>query len=198
MVDKDFIKLENLSLDELVGVVNLYPWFGTARRELCSRMSKIGGNEWGERDYATAALYVADRRKIYDILRAATVTDCSDKDIEKILQSFTSTKEEQSEKRRVRAVGGDFFSQDQYDAVKHEDDNVFASYASKTKSLEPRPKSEDAILEKFCTEALAQIYLEQGYYEQAKHIYSKLILRYPEKNAYFADLIEKLGHLTDN
>ena len=34
---------------------------------------------------------------------------------------------------------------------------------------------------------------DQGYYEQAKDIYSKLILAYPEKNAYFAALIEKLN-----
>ena len=44
----------------------------------------------------------------------------------------------------------------------------------------------------FCTEALAQIYAEQGYYEQARAIYSQLSLRFPEKSAYFAALIEKL------
>ena len=44
----------------------------------------------------------------------------------------------------------------------------------------------------FCTETLAQIYAEQGYNEQAKQIYSKLSLRYPEKSVYFASLIEKL------
>ena len=43
-----------------------------------------------------------------------------------------------------------------------------------------------------CTETLAQIYAEQGYPERAKVIYSKLSLRYPEKNTYFAALIRKL------
>ena len=33
---------------------------------------------------------------------------------------------------------------------------------------------------------------QQGYTEQAKFIYSKLSLRYPEKSAYFASLIENL------
>ena len=41
--------------------------------------------------------------------------------------------------------------------------------------------------------ALAQIYAEQGYYDQAKRIYSRLLLKNPEKNAYFAALIEKFG-----
>ena len=45
------------------------------------------------------------------------------------------------------------------------------------------------------TETLAQIYAEQGYYEQAKNIYSKLILAYPEKSAYFASLIQKIEEL---
>jgi len=54
-------------------------------------------------------------------------------------------------------------------------------------------KSEQEVLDAFCTETLAQIYVDQGYYEQAKFIYSKLLLRYPEKNAYFAALIQKLG-----
>ena len=44
----------------------------------------------------------------------------------------------------------------------------------------------------FCTETLAWIYAGQGYREEAKKIYSRLMLRYPEKSAYFASLIEKL------
>ena len=35
-------------------------------------------------------------------------------------------------------------------------------------------------------------YLDQGYKDKAKEIYSKLSLRYPEKSAYFAALIEKI------
>jgi hypothetical protein len=32
MVENDYIDLKKLNLDELNGVVNLYPWFGGARR----------------------------------------------------------------------------------------------------------------------------------------------------------------------
>ena len=39
---------------------------------------------------------------------------------------------------------------------------------------------------------LSAYYAEQGYREEAKKIYSRLMLRYPEKIAYFASLIEKL------
>ena len=46
--------------------------------------------------------------------------------------------------------------------------------------------------EDFCTEELAKVYLDQGYGEKAKQIYSKLSLLIPEKSVYFADLIEKI------
>lgn len=42
------------------------------------------------------------------------------------------------------------------------------------------------------TEILAQIYLAQGLPDRAIEIYYKLGLKYPEKNAYFADLIAEI------
>ena len=192
--------LQSLTLDELAGIVNLYPWFGAARKELCKRMARMGGSSWDERDYATCALYLGSRRIVSDIVREGKPTDCSDKDLEDLLKTYTAgqpaPKKEQEHKTRV--VGGDFFSQDQYDTVRRNDDNIFSTFASKAKGEEVRQKSEQEVLDAFCTETLAQIYLDQGYYEQAKFIYSKLILRYPEKSAYFAALIDKLDQLTDN
>ena len=89
---------------------------------------------------------------------------------------------------------GDFFTQADYDQVRRVDDNVFSRYAAKAKqdkTYEEEPPVEFDLY----TETLAQIYAEQGYYEQAKDIYSKLILAYPEKSAYFAALIQKLNEL---
>lgn len=42
------------------------------------------------------------------------------------------------------------------------------------------------------TETLAKIYLEQGLYPKAIEVYKKLVLKYPEKNAYFAARITEL------
>lgn len=204
MVNNGYIDIKKLSIDELAGVVNLYPWFGAARKELCLRMSQIGGQGWSESDYATNALYLGSRKPVFEIVRCGKQVDCSDKDLEKLLNAYTSGKnvekatETTPQVRKVRAVGGDFFSQDDYDSVRKADDSIFASFASKVRS-EERPAAENgSILDEFCTETLALIYIEQGYYEQAKYIYSKLILRYPEKNAYFAALIEKLNQFIDN
>ena len=43
-----------------------------------------------------------------------------------------------------------------------------------------------------CTETLASMYAQQGYYQQSIEIYSKLCLLYPEKSAYFATLVKEV------
>ena len=94
-------------------------------------------------------------------------------------------------RRTVSVAGGDFFSQDEYKDVTIEEDGYFSKFKA-TKSEETDGKKwEDPELG-FCTETLAWIYAEQGYRTEAKKIYSRLMLRYPEKFAYFASLIEKL------
>jgi hypothetical protein len=62
-----YIDLKKLNLDELVGVVNLYPWFGRARKELCLRMSRMGADMWGESQFAEAAMYLPSRRILSDL-----------------------------------------------------------------------------------------------------------------------------------
>jgi hypothetical protein len=93
--------------------------------------------------------------------------------------------------RTVRPAGGDFFSKEDYDNVKREEDNVFSRFKAERSEENTTRSWEDPVLG-FCTETLAQIYAEQGYFAEAKKIYSHLILRYPEKSAYFASLIEQL------
>ena len=55
------IDLHSLTLDELTGVVNLYPWYAAARMELCKRMFALGPDAWTEEEFAAQALYIADR-----------------------------------------------------------------------------------------------------------------------------------------
>jgi hypothetical protein len=202
----------------------MYPWFGAARRELCERMSKVGGSEWGKEQYADAAMYIASRTIVSDIVRATRKEDYSDKDVEALLKEYISpapaatapveaaevsgtgqapesvasrdsspSREETHPvyRRTVKVVGGDFFSSDQYEQVQQAEDNYFSRFKV-TGSDESEDRSwEDPELG-FCTETLAWIYADQGYFAEAKKIYSRLMLRYPEKSAYFASLIEKM------
>ena len=193
-----YIDIRKLSLDELVGVVNLYPWFGGARKELCERMHRMGGDGWGESQYADAAMYMPSRTRLVEMVRNSSGQDWADADVESLLKSYISEKDEQEsqdrQQRKIHVVGGDYFSQDDYDRVRKSDDRVFSRYAAKAKQEKSYEEIKDAEFDLY-TETLAQIYLEQGYPEQAKSIYSKLLLANPEKNAYFAALIQKIEEL---
>ena len=192
-----YIDIRKLNLDELVGVVNLYPWFGGARKELCRRMRSMGSG-WDVTQYADAAMYVCAREKVSDIMRSGKTGDWSDVDVEKLIKSYLPEKQEVEEKvetRKVYAGVGDYFSQEEYDNVRSADDNVFSRYAAKARREKPELSSEAVEDLGFYTETLAQIYAEQGYCSQAKKIYSKLILAYPEKSAYFASLIQKIDEI---
>ena len=195
-----YIDLKRLNLDELVGVVNLYPWFGGARKELCARMSRMG-EVLSDSQYAEAAMYVASREKIASLRKSSVSADWTDGDVGKLLKSYISEQapavaepkmQEAPSEKKVYVVGGDFFSPSEYDKVRRTDDNVFSRYAAKARSEAPAPAEISDKEISFYTETLAQIYAEQGYYEQSKEIYSKLILAYPEKSAYFAALIQEL------
>lgn len=190
------IDIKRLTLDELAGVLTLYPWYAAARKELCVRMVRTG--DWGTAQYADAAMYMPSRRVISDLVRSVGTRDYSDKDISRILREYidkaapSKAADGQGEARSsVRVVGGDFFSKSEYEAVSREEDRIFSSFALNARG-EASEDSADADGELFCTETMAAIYAEQGYYERAEKIYSRLSLLYPEKSAYFASLIEKI------
>ena len=195
-----YIDIKRLTIDELAGVVNLYPWFGGARKELCERMMRMGAG-WDKGQYADAAMYVGARGKLAALMRSANPGTWTDADVEELIKTYIAesapVQEEAStpEKRKTYAGVGDFFSQEDYDKVRRSDDNVFSRYAAKVRQEKPEQALEPSDDLGFYTETLAQIYAEQGYFEQAKHIYSKLILAYPEKSAYFAALIQKINEL---
>ena len=195
MVGSSYIDIHTLTLDELAGVVNLYPWYGAARVELCRRMARMG-EDWGEEQYAAEALYVPDRGKLAVLVRKARTVDCSDKDLTTLLSSYlepSAAEAPETPMREVRVVGGDYFSQTQYDNVRQSGDNIFSRFAGKAaRSTSPEDMSGAEMAQRFATETLARIFEEQGRTEEARRIYSRLILEIPEKSAYFASLIDNL------
>ena len=144
------------------------------------------------------ALYIGDRRQVAALLRAGNKARYADKDVERILRSYIAPAPaaEAAGKpgREVHVVGGDYFSQAQYKGVGRADDNIFTRFAVKIKSDGAKDdKTGSDIADRYATETLAEIFAEQGCVEEARRIYSRLILENPEKSAYFAALIDKLS-----
>ena len=194
---KDKIDIKTLNMEELVGVVSLYPWYAGARIELCRRMSALGDGAWSDDRYIEAALFVRNRRAVYDIMRSGSAASYSDTEVRGLVETYLSAERVEAprkeEKKARRVVGGDYFTEEDYDKVRTAPE---AKGISVKPAAEPAPAAPvttaTAQMDDFCTETLAEIYAEQGYPEEARRIYSKLILFYPEKSAYFASLIEKL------
>ena len=184
----DSIDIHKLNLEELTGVVSIYPWYAAARKELCVRMASLGA--LSDSLIAQTALHIQSRRILSNIARADRDADYSDKDAAALAEQMLTPKREQT--RQIFVVGGDYFSQKQYDNVRRSDDNIFSKFAKEARN-EGYQEPENEPVGDFCTETLAQIYLEQDYPEQAKDIYSKLSLRYPEKSVYFAALIDEIN-----
>lgn len=182
MAEGNFINLYSLTLEELSGVVNLYPWFAAARVELCKRMADSGA--WTRDQFANQALHIPNRRLIAALADKGRDRDFSDSGLEKILNGMRA--------KPGRASGGDFFSQDEYDSAGAEEGGIKFEFPVQKLSKGLENGSEALQDDFFYTETLAHIYEEQGYPEEARKIYTKLILAFPEKNAYFASLIDKL------
>ena len=199
----DYIDLDRLTLDELMGIVNIYPWFAGARLELCNRLMKIDKG-WAERYLSESSLYVADLSKIADIMRPGRNEAWADGEVGELLKEYISEDKPDSIRnaesaRRVQAMRGDYFTQEEYDQVRSEEnEHIFSRYAAKARSESEAIDCSESDKFNLYTETLAQIYAEQGYYDEAKEIYSKLILANPEKNTYFATLIGKLDQELKN
>jgi len=168
--------LGQLELSELIGIVEEFPWFAAARKEL--------GMRTGELD--AAALYMGDRSILYGLDLKAE----GKKALPPVGSALIADKKETA-RREIRVVGGDYFSQEEYENAGEVNERLGRKRVSEQVRTPEVKEGDDRFLD-FCTETLAGIYAEQGYFDKAKLIYSKLILRYPEKNAYFAALIQKL------
>ena len=94
----------------------------------------------------------------------------------------------------MHAVGGDYFTQEQYDRVREGADNVFSRMGRTRSESDAREGVSSDLPERFATETLARIFVEQGRAEEARRIYGRLILDFPEKSAYFASLIDNLDN----
>ena len=183
--------MHDIPLEELSSIISVYPWYAGARMELCRRMAEAGA--LSDSQVAETALHLCERNAVTPLLRTGRETDLSDKDVRRIVDSFIPEPTTDAPAPRVVVVGGDYFSQDQYEAARKEGDSIFSQFAAKAREEGYVEEKAEPDEEPLLTETLAGIYLEQGYTQEAIDIYSQLSLRYPEKSVYFAALIDEIN-----
>ena len=150
-----------------------YPWFTVARREVISRQG----------DDEEALRRAVGRDAIFFLSRDAML---------RLLTGKVRKEEPVAEKRprpQYYVVGGDYFGKEDFERLEQEGFSVttpvFGARAGSVAEEVDRDKT-------MVSETLAQIYAQQELYQRSIEIYEKLILLFPEKSAYFATLIEKV------
>ncbi len=214
--------VEELTFEELESVIERYPWFSIALREEFARLSAMKENKVDSKKLKSAAIRLFSRREMFDMSTGRLSTyrgksieledvrqhrgitaNVEESEKNAVEDTATDTVEKPDETansdinaRKTIVIGGDYFSREDLEKIEHEEN-------MKLSPADPEEIFSDVITfdigasdsfndEHFFTETLAEIYIEQGLYDRAIEVYSKLILLYPEKNSYFAGLIDNL------
>lgn len=175
---------------EIQNLLDRYPWFTLARKEYVRRAGEKGRDSLLSAA-ADAGLFVLSRKDfLMEMLGQKPVARKEEPE---------RPKREELEEKKIYIIGGDYFGKEDFqkledsgeafdiDTLRHDPIESTVSSLDAVSASEPVPLTDEEIY----TETLANIYAEQGLCDRAITIYEKLILLYPEKSAYFADLIQK-------
>ncbi len=198
------INIQELPVADLEKLVTEYPWFSYAREVLLLKMAE-GGREHLEVYLKKCSAFAGPLRRVYCKAAASAqpesfpVIDFEEinRDIDDIKAIAVSDKEVVDNGPKYIVLGGDYFTKEDFAEL----DDPYSFKVGKLGAVDESQSvgSEGVVIEEreadtdiFYTETLAKIYAEQGYYEEAMKVYSKLILLYPEKSAYFATLVNNV------
>ena len=228
-------RLNRETLYELRTLLARYPYFQTARLLYLKNLYLLHDISFGE-ELRRAALYVADRRKLFELVEEGRYTI---KEIEvkspvnenlsldrtlSLIDAFLSTLPEEPAVPGIMTLpveaAADYTSylegKTGQETVAMETprmkgqeliDNflensgeqpLIASVAEDAEEEKSSPDIEEPDEEGYFTETLARIYVKQQRYSKALEIIRRLNLKYPKKNAYFADQIRFLEKLIIN
>lgn len=181
------MKLEDLTVAQLEQLLDDYPWFSIARRELMLRRAS-DSEELLLEELRRAGIWYRDKRRLLLQFREN--------------ETVRRRKSAGAKPAVARRSSADYFSSDELDNIRQEgktlEERLRSSLRRNPSELPERTPMTAAALDEsqkdagICTEAMAKIYIRQGLHQRAIDIYEKLILLYPEKSAYFASLIEKV------
>lgn len=180
--------LSSETLEELKGLTVKYPYF-QAGWLLYLKNLKILDHKEFESELNKAAIYVADRDKLYHFLHAEKIS--SKKIYDKSGSEYILGSADDFDSRKEKESLIDSFIRSQ-PSIKFgnnsEEISAFNDIAEKSIS------ENDEII----TETLANIFIQQKKYDKAIDAFEKLSLKFPEKSSYFAARIEKVKELKNN
>ena len=184
---------EAIFIDELV---KEFPYFQAARAIQLKNHKNLETFQF-EKILNETSIYTSDRRILFDFIE------------HNYLANSTSVKKQNTQKAFEENKSKTFVNWlEQVNLVpidRSNESSIIDKFISKKPNLkikhikEPEIQEDNESLklnkESLVTETLAKLYIEQENYEKAIQTYKILILKFPEKNSYFASAIKKLKKL---
>ena len=188
-----------------------FPYYQTAQLLITKGLLNTDSIRYN-RQLKKAAAYALDREKLFKLIilnefEQPSIENISEKieDTLTIGQPLTFDKEEQysfsewltllkvkkidrTTKPKTKKLIDNFI-----------DKKINISKPKKTTFFKPMDVAKESLIENesLVTPTLAKVYLEQGHYDKAILAYTKLCLKYPEKNSLFAEQIKLINKLKE-
>ena len=203
IASEDVAKLEDL--------VQEFPYYQTAQLLITKGLLNTDSIRYN-RQLKKAAAYAIDRKQLFKliILKKAEKTTISEisKNTEDSLAMGQplafNNKEEYSFSEWLAVSKVEKIDRTPKPNTKQLIDNfigkkISISKPKKTDFFKPINVAKESLIENesIVTPTLAKVYLEQGYYDKAISAYTKLCLKYPEKNSLFANQIKLINKLKE-
>ena len=214
-----YSEVRSMDLMDMEAVLKQNPWFSYLREILLEKLYRKDKEAFAQ-TLSQTAVFLSSRKTLYDRINSPEEEGISE-DIPKETSVETEESVQTMQRQRVIVAGGDFFSKEDLKTIDPEEDMELKLKSSPFYRPAPEPASEPAekpqapkqkerrgsLLREdgtvnfddlaFCTETLGHIYAQQGFYDKAIEVFSKLILLYPQKSAYFAALVNEMKKNTD-
>ena len=214
-----YSEVRSMDLMDMEAVLKQNPWFSYLREILLEKLYRKDKEAFAQ-TLSQTAVFLSSRKTLYDRINSPEEEGISE-DIPKETSVETKESVQTVQRPRVIVAGGDFFSKEDLKTIDPEEDMELKLKSSPFYRPAPEPASEpaekpQALKQKerrgsllredgtvnfddlaFCTETLGHIYAQQGFYDKAIEVFSKLILLYPQKSAYFAALVNEMKKNTD-
>ena len=213
-----YSEVKSMDLMDMEEVLKQNPWFSYLREILLEKLYRKDKEAFAQ-TLSQTAVFLSSRKTLYDRINAPEEEEIPE-ETPTVIREEIHVPEEPVHRPRVIVAGGDFFSKEDLKSIDPEEDMELKLKSSpfyrpaadlvaeekekeKEKQASPKPKEKKGSLLKedgsvnfddlvFCTETLGHIYAQQGFYDKAIDVFSKLILLYPQKSAYFAALVNEM------
>jgi len=189
-------KLDQNTLPEIEELLNTFPYFQTAYLLHVKNHHNIKSLKFND-SLKSASARIGDRSVLYHLIHGLISEKLHD-----TRQPAESVKEIPLLPKSSHTFTGWFDQLDYVEEKRSKDKELIDAFIQTQPRITPGKgelKDQEDISEAFIkpdeqlmTETLAQIYVKQGYYLKAIHVYETLSLKFPEKSSYFAAQINKI------